>query len=62
MENNETAPIGVHVSGVLKKFTAKPDGTSWTDEEIEAGLADEHLYETITFEDGEPTKVWRKEN
>lgn len=61
MENSELNPVGVHVSGVLKKFTAKSDGSEWSDEELEAGLADDHLYEVVTFEDGAITKVWRKE-
>lgn len=62
MESGETNPFSVKVSGVLKKFTAKPDGSSWTNEEIEAGLADEHLFEVVTFEDETITDIWKKEN
>jgi hypothetical protein len=62
MDNNESATVGVHITGVLKKYTAKPDGGDWTDEELASGLADEHLYEVLTFEDGVITNTWRKED
>ena len=55
IESNEGTPVKMKITGVLKKFNAKPDGTEWTNEEIEAGLADDYLAETITFED----EVWR---
>lgn len=61
MGQEESTPVGVHVSGVLKKFLAKPDGSTWSDDEIEAGLADDYLYEVITFADGEVTETWKKE-
>lgn len=62
MGQEESTPVGVKISGVLKKFKAKSDGSTWSDEEIEAGLAEDFLYEVITFADGEVTEIWKKEN
>ena len=59
--NQENVSLGLNISGVLKKFAVGPDGKEWTDEEIEAGLADEYLTEVITFEDGLIIDVWKKE-
>lgn len=60
MGNSDVTPLGIQVSGVLRKFKAKPNGESWTDEEIEAGLANDYLYETVTFEDGKIIDTWKK--
>ena len=54
MERSESVPMVLKITGVLKKFRVKDDGTAWTEEEIEAGLADDHLIETIELED----EVW----
>ena len=51
MELNDSFPTKYKVTGTLKKFKAKPDGSSWTDEEIESGLADDYLIEVVHFED-----------
>ena len=56
----EGAKMGIKVTGVLKKFDCKPDGTEWTNEEINAGLADDYLKEVIHVEDGLITDQWRK--
>lgn len=62
MEKEENAPLKMKVTGVLRKFKAKPDGSSWSNEEIESGLADDYLYETVTFEDDLVTEIWRKDS
>ena len=60
--SEENSEIGLKVTGVLRKFSAKSDGSEWTEEEIESGLADEYLFEVISFEDGTITETWRRES
>jgi hypothetical protein len=59
--STDNVNISVHITGVVKKFRAKPDGTAWTNDEINEGLADDDLIEELRIEDGNIVEAWRKE-
>jgi hypothetical protein len=60
MESEDTGTVHFKITGTLKKFNAKPDGSEWTNEEINAGLADEYLDEVLEIEDDAIKSIWRK--
>jgi hypothetical protein len=64
VEAPDTVQYRVRVDGVLKKFDCKPDGSEWTEEEINSGAAEAagSLAEVMTIEDGHVTDVWRRDD
>jgi DNA-directed RNA polymerase subunit RPC12/RpoP len=61
-ESGDAPQVRVKERIVLKKFDARPDGREWTNEEIDAGEADEYLVEVLVLEnqDGEEQIVMAK--
>lgn len=55
--NDEGARLRVKETCVLRKF----DG-DWTDDQIEAGEANDHITERIVVEDGVIVEHWKKES
>lgn len=49
MEDN--TPVRMKITGMVRKFRPKPDGTEWTNEELDSGLADDFLIEEVPIED-----------
>jgi hypothetical protein len=61
MEEFDLAAIKIEELTVVKKFDCKPDGTDWTQEELDSGAADEALAEVITLKNGVIVDTWKRE-
>jgi hypothetical protein len=59
-DSDDVPKLVVHEHAVLKKFDRKPDGSEWTQEELDSGEAADALAEVVTVEDGVIVDVWRR--